>query len=70
MASCITTKRLLLCQDAKSLHTRNQESDALGHPTGNMDTRWVPQYIITNVNMYTSRQHPVNALWINELHLI
>jgi hypothetical protein len=37
MASWITTKQLLLRQDAKSLHMRNQESDALGHPTGSMD---------------------------------
>jgi hypothetical protein len=41
MASWITTKQRLLRQDAKSLHTRNEESDALGHPTGNMDVCWV-----------------------------
>jgi hypothetical protein len=47
----------------KSLHTRNQQSDALGHPTGNMDIIWVPQCIITDVKMYTSRPRPVNASW-------
>jgi hypothetical protein len=62
MTSWITTKQLLLRQDAKSLHTRNQESDALAHPTGTMDILWVPQCIITNVKMYTSR--PVNTSWI------
>jgi hypothetical protein len=46
------------------MHTRNQESDALGHPTGNMDILWVPQCIITGAKMYTYRQHPVNASWI------
>jgi hypothetical protein len=35
MVSLITKKRFFLRQDAKSLHTRNLESDALGHPTGN-----------------------------------
>jgi hypothetical protein len=37
---------------------------ALGRPTGNMDTRWVPQCIITDVNMYTSRTRSANASWI------
>jgi hypothetical protein len=64
MASWITTKQLLLRQDAKSLHTRNQESDALRHPTCNMDIRWDPPCIITGVKMYTSRPRPVNASWI------
>jgi hypothetical protein len=64
MASWITTKRILLRQDAKSLHTRNKENDALGHPTGNMDTHWVPQCIMTDVKMFTSHQQPVNASWI------
>jgi hypothetical protein len=64
MVSWITTKQLLLLQDAKLLHTRNQESDALGRPTGNMDTRWVPQCIIPDVKMYTYRPRPVNASWI------
>jgi hypothetical protein len=32
-----------------------------GHPMGNMDIPWVPQCIITNVKMYTSRPQPVNA---------
>jgi hypothetical protein len=54
-------KQLFLRQDAKSLHTRNQESDALGHPTGNTDIRRVPQCIITDVKMYTSRPQPVSA---------
>jgi hypothetical protein len=48
----------------KLMQTRNQESDALGIPTGNMDTRWVPQCIITDVKMYTSRPRPVNTSWI------
>jgi hypothetical protein len=64
MVSWITTKQLLLRQDAKPLHTRNHESDALGIPTGSMDTRWVPQCTITDVKMYTSRPRPVNASWI------
>jgi hypothetical protein len=54
MVSWITTKQLLLRQDEKSLHTRNQESGELGLPMGSMDTRWVPQCIITGVKMYTS----------------
>jgi hypothetical protein len=57
-------KTALLRQDAKLLHTRNQESGELGLHTGDMDTRWVPQYIITDVKMYTSRPRPVNASWI------
>jgi hypothetical protein len=64
MASWITTRQLLLRQDAESLHTRNQESDALGHPTGSMDIHWVPQCIIIDVKIYTSLPQPVNALWI------
>jgi hypothetical protein len=55
MVLWITTKQLLLHQDAKLLHTRNQERDALGLPTGNMDTRWVPQCITTDVKTFTSR---------------
>jgi hypothetical protein len=47
-----------------ALHTKKQESDALGHPTGNMAILWVPQCIITDVKMYTSRPRPVNASWI------
>jgi hypothetical protein len=38
-----------------------QESDTLGHPTGNIDIRWVPQCIITDVKMYTSLPQPVNV---------
>jgi gamma-glutamyltranspeptidase len=64
MASWITTKKSLRRQDAKSLHTKNQESDALGHPTGNMDIHWVLQCIITDVNMYKSLPQLVNASWI------
>jgi hypothetical protein len=64
MVSWITTKQLLLRQDAKSLHTRNQESGELGLPMGSMDTHWVPQCIIADVKMYTSRPRPVNASWI------
>jgi hypothetical protein len=47
-------KQLLLRQDAKSSHTRNQESGKLGLLTGNMDTHLVPPCIITGVKMYTS----------------
>jgi hypothetical protein len=54
MALCITTNQLLLRQDAKSLHTRNQENYALGHPTGNMAIPWVQQCIITDLKMYIS----------------
>jgi hypothetical protein len=57
-------KQLLLRQDAKSLHTRNQERGDLGLLTGNMDIHLVPPGIITGVKMYTSRQRPVNASWI------
>jgi hypothetical protein len=65
MVSWITTKQLLLRQDAaKSLHTRNQESDELGLPMGSMDTHLVPPCIIAGVKMYTSRPRPANALWI------
>jgi hypothetical protein len=72
LVSWITTKQLLIRQDAKSSHTRNQESNALGHPTGNMDIIWVLQCIITDVKMYTSRPRPVNALWIlsSSFHII
>jgi hypothetical protein len=51
MASLITTKQLLLHQDAKSLHTRNQESDVLGDPMGNIDIPWAQQCITTDVKM-------------------
>jgi hypothetical protein len=64
MVLWITTKQLLLHQGAKSLNTRNQESDARVLPTDSMDTRWVPQYNITDVKMYTSRPRPANASWI------
>jgi hypothetical protein len=60
----ITTRQLLIRQDAKSLHTRNQESGVLGPLTDSMDTHLVPPYIITGVKMYTSRQRPANASWI------
>jgi hypothetical protein len=63
MVSWITTKQLLRHMDEKSLHTRNQESDALGHPTGNMVFPWVLQCIIADVRMYTSLQRLVNASW-------
>jgi hypothetical protein len=64
MASWIITKQPLRCHDAKPLHTKNQESEALGHPMGNMDSPWVPQCIITNVKMNTSLPRLVNASWI------
>jgi hypothetical protein len=63
MASWITTKRLLLRQDAKSLHTRNQENDATGSPTGNMDIPWAQQCIITSVKMSTSQPQLASASW-------
>jgi hypothetical protein len=44
--------------------SHEKPSDALGLPTGSMDTRWVPQCIITDVKMYTSQPRPVNASWI------
>jgi hypothetical protein len=59
----ITTKQLLLRQDTKSSHTRNQESGELGLFTGSMGTHLVPSCIITGVKMYTSRQRPANASW-------
>jgi hypothetical protein len=63
MASWITTKQLLLHQGAKSLHTRNRESAALGHPTANTDILWAQQCITTGVKMSTSRLRLVNASW-------
>jgi hypothetical protein len=63
MASWIATKQLLRRQDAKSLHTRNLENDALGHPAGNMDILWAQQCITTAVKMSTSRLRLVNASW-------
>jgi hypothetical protein len=54
MVSWITTKQLLLHQDPELLHTKNQERDVLGLPTGSMDTRWVPQCITTDVKTFTS----------------
>jgi hypothetical protein len=65
MASWITTKNILLRQDAKSLHTRNRESDVLGHPTVKMDILWAQQCITTAVKMYTSRPRLANASWIH-----
>jgi hypothetical protein len=59
----ITTKQLLLCQDAKSLHTRNQEKDALGRPMGNMDILWAQQCITTGVKMSTTLLQLANASW-------
>jgi hypothetical protein len=50
-------------QDAKSLNTRNQVTDARGRPTGNMDTRWPPPCIITDAKMYTSPPRPMSASW-------
>jgi hypothetical protein len=48
----------------KIIAHENQESDALGHHTGNMDIIWDPQCIITDVKIYKSRPRPVNASWI------
>jgi hypothetical protein len=62
--SWITTKQLLLRQDAKSLPKRNQESGKLGLLTGIMDIHLVPPCIIAGVKMYTSQQRPANASWI------
>jgi hypothetical protein len=64
MGLWITTRQLLLRQDAKSSHTRSQESGELGLLTGSMDTHLVPPCIITGVKMYTSRQRSANASWI------
>jgi hypothetical protein len=63
MALWITTRYILLRQDAKSLHTRNQENDARGHPTGNMDILWAQQCITTAVKRSTSRPRLANASW-------
>jgi hypothetical protein len=63
IGSWMTTKQLLLHQDAKSLHRRNQESGELEPITGSTDTHLVPQCIITSVKIYTSRSRPSNALW-------
>jgi hypothetical protein len=57
-------KQLLLRQDAKSLHTRNQENGELGTITYIMDIHLVPPCIITGVKMYTFRQRPATASWI------
>jgi hypothetical protein len=57
----ITTKHILLCQDAKSLRMKNQQKDALGHPTANMDTLWAQLCIIIDVRTYTFRPQLVNA---------
>jgi hypothetical protein len=65
MASWITTKHILLRQDAKSFHTRNQESDVLGHPPGNKDIIWAQQCITTAVKISTSRPRLANASWIH-----
>jgi hypothetical protein len=61
MTSWITKRRILNRQDAKSLHTRNQENDKLGHPTENMDITWSQQCITTGVKMSTSRPRLVNT---------
>jgi hypothetical protein len=53
----------LLHQDAKSLHTINQVTDTRGRTTGNMDIRWAPHCIITDVKMYTSLPRPMSASW-------
>jgi hypothetical protein len=53
MDSWITTKHLLLRQDAKSLPTRNQESGELGLLMGSMDIHLFQPCIITGVKMYT-----------------
>jgi hypothetical protein len=63
MGSWITTRQLLLHQDAKSSPTRNQASGELGLLMGNVDTHMVPPCIITGVKMYTSRQRPATASW-------
>jgi hypothetical protein len=72
MVLWITTKQLLLRQDAKLLHMRNQESDALGLPMGNIYTCWVPQCITTDVKTFISRPRPVNASWtlLSSFHAI
>jgi hypothetical protein len=56
MGSWITTKQLLFRQDAKSSHTRNQESGELGLLTASMDIHLVPPCTITGVKMYHNYQ--------------
>jgi hypothetical protein len=56
MGLWITTRQLLLRQDAKSSHTKSQQSGELGLLTGSIDIHLVTQCIITGVKMYTSRQ--------------
>jgi hypothetical protein len=65
MASWITTKYIFLRQDAKSLHTRNRESDVHGHPTGNTNILWSQKCITTAVKMSTSRPRLANTSWIH-----
>jgi hypothetical protein len=52
MASWITTKHLLHRQDAKPLHTRNQENDEIGNLMDNMDIPWAQPCIIADVKVY------------------
>jgi hypothetical protein len=61
MDSLITTKHLLHRQDAKSLHNRNQQKDALGHLTANVAVLWAQPCIITDVRTYTSLPLLANA---------
>jgi hypothetical protein len=61
MDSLITTKHLLHRQDAKSLCTKNQQKDALGHLIAYMAILWAQPCIITDVKTCTSRPRLANA---------
>jgi hypothetical protein len=63
MGSWITTRQILLHQNAKSSYTRKQVSDKLGPLAGSMDTHLVPPCIITGFKMYTYRQRPATTSW-------
>jgi hypothetical protein len=54
MASWIATRHLLHRQDAKSLHTRNQENDELGHLMDNIDIPWALMHHYRCQNVYIS----------------
>jgi hypothetical protein len=49
-------KKLLLCQDAISLHIKNRHNDELGHVMDNMATHWSMLCITTYVKMFTFPQ--------------
>jgi hypothetical protein len=63
MASWITRRHLFHRQDAKSLHTRNEQNYERGYPTDSTYIPWAQQCITTAVKMSTSRPRTVNASW-------